>query len=172
MSSFESVAEHAVIKGLFVSMQASFNDCNTVPGPDRGSVYQPCSYWPSGLLGCWARSASGCYVPACDDLLVCLPVCLLLACLYLSSYLFGSLLLTASLSSCQTTCRGVSLLPLWTSPVQLHFFAFPPACQSYCSSCRAVSLSSSLGCLLSFCLPGCLSGCLASQPRDVWIGAG
>ena len=149
-------------------MQASFNACSTVPGPERGGVYQPCSYWPSGLLGCWALSAGACYALACDDLLVwlfCLPVYLLLTHLYLSSYLLAvsnwrlfssGCLSTASLNVC--------------CPLTFFSFPYPSVLLQQLPGCHPSFLS---GRLLSICQPACCqSGCLASQPRDVWIGPG
>lgn len=100
-------------------------------------------------LACWDAGLVARLAATHRPVTTCLSGCS--AYIYLYSYLFGSLLLTAFLSSRQTTRMGVSVLPLWTSPVQLRFF--PPACQSCCTSCRAVSLSSFLpDRLLSFYL--------------------
>lgn len=79
---------------------------------------------------------------------------------------------------CQTTRLGVSVLPLWTTPVQLHFFFYPLClfffCQSSCSSCRAVSLSSSLVvfchfvCLSGFPAEGCLDRCRITRTPQTY----
>lgn len=106
--------------------------------------------WPAGLLGCWARSSAGCYVPARDDLIVwllCLPVCLLLAC-PVSVFLPVRQSLTDSLSvflsDYSPGCLSAASLDISRPVTFLFFIASPPACQSSCSSCRAVSLPSSL----------------------------
>lgn len=137
--SFVTTADQAIIKGLFISVRASCRGCSTVRGPDRGSVYQACSVWPCGLLGCWACIRAGCcYVLACDDLLVCPPVCL-----YLYLYLFERLFpdsLYVVLSNHLLECLGAASLDIFQF---LYFFkAFPPDCQRGCSSSQAVSLSS------------------------------
>lgn len=121
--------------------------------------------WPAGLLGCWARSSAGCYVPARDDLLVwllCLPVCLLLAC-PVSVFLPVRQSLTDSLSvflsDYSPGCLSAASLDV-SHPVTFFFFLLPLLLPvSLAAVAAGLSVSPPLsGRLLSFCLPGCLSG--------------
>lgn len=141
-------------------MRASVIACSTVPGPDSGSVCQPCTHWPSGMLGCWARSLAGCYTPACGDLS---GYSAYLSLSYLSAFICLLTCLVTSywqplLSFWQTTLLAVSMDVC--RPVAI-FFAFPPACQCCCRGCPAVTLSSLL---LFFCLSICPAACLV-----VWL---
>lgn len=115
-------------------------------------------------LACWDAGLVARLTATHQPVTTCLSGCSAYVSLYF--YQFGSLLLTAFLSSRQTTCMGVSVLSLWTFPVQLHFFLRPS--QSCCTSCRAVSLSSSS--LIVFCHSIWLSGFPAEGCLDrCWI---
>lgn len=90
LSLFSLAGNNPVMNGW--SVTASVRACSTAAAPDSGSVYQPSSHWPSGLLGCRACSSAGCYAPAWDDLSgssahLAVPC---LSGLYVSSLLFGS----------------------------------------------------------------------------------
>lgn len=127
-------------------MRASVIACSTVPGPDSGSVCQPCTHWPSGMLGCWARSLAGCYTPACGDLsgysaylflfylsaFICLLTCLVTS--YWQSVL--SFWQTTLLAVSMDICRPVAiflpfLLPVSIAAEAAQLSLFPSCCSSF-----------------------------------------
>lgn len=151
-------------------MRASVIACSTVPGPDSGSICQPCTHWPSGMLGCWARSLAGCYTPACGDLS---GYSAYLFLFYLSAFI--------CLLTCLVTSYWQSVLSFWQTTLSCLHGHLPSSCSFFClSSCLSVLLQRLPSChsfllaalLLSVYLPCRLSCRLASQPGDVWKGAG